>query len=68
MAKIVDSLKDDDVIRYPLRPEDIHISHNMRTYGDVPWGCWSCGSCECHHWDKLVVECDRGIKPTEKEK
>lgn len=40
----------------------IDPSHSMRRFSDIPWGCWSCGACDCHHKEKLRLPCDKGIK------
>lgn len=45
-----------------MTPEEIHESHNMRRFSDIPWGCWSCGSCTCHHQEDLKKPCPRGVK------
>lgn len=45
-----------------MEPEEIHSTHNMRRFSDIPWGCWSCGACDCHHQEVLKKRCERGAK------
>lgn len=47
--------------------EEIHSSHNMRKFSDIEWGCWSCGSCDCHHQEQLRKPCTKGIKRKDEE-
>lgn len=35
----------------------IHPSHKMVSFSDVPWGCRTCGACECHHLPHLIAPC-----------
>ena len=38
----------------------------MRRFSDIPYGCWSCGACDCHHKEKLMLPCDKGLKLKER--
>jgi hypothetical protein len=53
-------------VHHLLRAFEIHPSHDMRQFSDIPWGCWSCGACDCHHQAKLLLPCDKGLKPKRK--
>lgn len=44
-----------------MKPEEVHPSHNMRSFSDVPWGCWTCGLCDCHGSVGLRLPCDQEI-------
>lgn len=49
-----------------MDPAEIHESHMMRQFSDIPWGCWSCGACECHHQETLRNPCSKGLKERKK--
>jgi hypothetical protein len=42
----------------------IDPSHNMRRFSDIPWGCWTCGACDCHHAAELEQPCKPDTRKT----